>query len=477
MRDKEVDAVVAYTLDRLSRDPVHFIILQEEMEKAGVEIILVTETIDSSDMGKLIMYIKGYAAKLEVGKIRERSIRGKRVRAQRGKLSIGRGSKMYGYSYIPGKGQLEGLRYLNESEAYWIRQWKRWLLEDNVSINAITYKMRDFRVTTPSGKEVWSRSTIHTILTNPAIMGKTYVFTYRYEDYITADGKKKRKVIRKPKEEWMEIPSATPAIITEGEFIAIQEKLTKNKLMSRRRARLSYQLSGYVFCGLCGRRYRGKAINKKGRDTASPLRYYQCPREDRVVSPTKCTNPRQNANQLEALVRKQIRSLLTNPKVVNASIKMLQGGLPGQPELLKEQLEQVEVRLKEVDNNQRKLLNKVIEEKFPQDIIIAESKKLNDQRARLIQQKAELEEKIERAIQAASNMAGVERFCELARQNIETFSDEDWKIALEALAIKLVVYPERVCIEGSIPVLDESSDSPESFLSQTSPSSVSATFA
>ena len=111
VRDKEVDAVVAYTLDRLSRDPVHFIILQEEMEKAGVEIILVTETIDSSDMGKLIMYIKGYAAKLEVGKIRERSIRGKRVRAQRGKLSIGRGSKMYGYSYIPGKGQLEGLRY------------------------------------------------------------------------------------------------------------------------------------------------------------------------------------------------------------------------------------------------------------------------------------------------------------------------------------------------------------------------------
>jgi ABC-type phosphate transport system auxiliary subunit len=156
---------------------------------------------------------------------------------------------------------------------------------------------------------------------------------------------------------------------------------------------------------------------------------------------------------------------------------VLQGGLPGQPELLREQLEQVEVRLKEVDNNQRKLLNKVIDEEFPQDMIIAKSKKLNAQRARLIQQKAELEEKIERAIQAASNMAGVERFCELARHNIDTFSDEDWKTALEALAIKLVVYPERVCIEGSIPVLDESSDSSESFLSQTSPSSVSATFA
>ena len=45
VRDKEVDAVIAYTLDRLSRDLVHFIILQEELEKAVVALILVTETV------------------------------------------------------------------------------------------------------------------------------------------------------------------------------------------------------------------------------------------------------------------------------------------------------------------------------------------------------------------------------------------------------------------------------------------------
>ena len=80
MRDKEVEVVIAYTLDRLSRDPVHFIILQEELEKAGVGLILVTETIDSSDLGKLVTYIKGYAAKLEAQKIRERTTRGIRER-------------------------------------------------------------------------------------------------------------------------------------------------------------------------------------------------------------------------------------------------------------------------------------------------------------------------------------------------------------------------------------------------------------
>ena len=52
VRDKEVETVIVYSLDHLSRDPVPFIILQEELEKAGVELILVTETANSSDLGK-----------------------------------------------------------------------------------------------------------------------------------------------------------------------------------------------------------------------------------------------------------------------------------------------------------------------------------------------------------------------------------------------------------------------------------------
>ena len=70
VRNKEISAVIAYTLDRLSRDPVHFIILQEETERANVSLHLVTETVDSTDLGKLISHIRGYAAKLEAEKIR-----------------------------------------------------------------------------------------------------------------------------------------------------------------------------------------------------------------------------------------------------------------------------------------------------------------------------------------------------------------------------------------------------------------------
>ena len=45
VRDKEVDAVIACTLDRLSRNLGHFIILHEELDMAGVALVLITDTV------------------------------------------------------------------------------------------------------------------------------------------------------------------------------------------------------------------------------------------------------------------------------------------------------------------------------------------------------------------------------------------------------------------------------------------------
>ncbi|MBA7695179.1 hypothetical protein ES703_103801 [subsurface metagenome] len=39
VRDKQVDAVIIYALDRLSGDPVHIVILEDEMERSGVQLI------------------------------------------------------------------------------------------------------------------------------------------------------------------------------------------------------------------------------------------------------------------------------------------------------------------------------------------------------------------------------------------------------------------------------------------------------
>ena len=72
-------------------------------------------------------------------------------------------------------------------------------------------------------------STVHEILTNPASCGKTYVFTYSYTEakitQVANPRPKRKRLVRKPVEEWVEIPGATPAIISQETFDLAQAKL------------------------------------------------------------------------------------------------------------------------------------------------------------------------------------------------------------------------------------------------------------
>jgi site-specific DNA recombinase len=51
IRAKEVDRVVCYAIDRLSRDPVHLGVILSEAEHAGVPVEFVTEPLDDSPEG------------------------------------------------------------------------------------------------------------------------------------------------------------------------------------------------------------------------------------------------------------------------------------------------------------------------------------------------------------------------------------------------------------------------------------------
>ena len=50
VRSDSIDAVVVYSLDRFSRDPVHGVILMQELEKHDVLLEAATETVDNSEV-------------------------------------------------------------------------------------------------------------------------------------------------------------------------------------------------------------------------------------------------------------------------------------------------------------------------------------------------------------------------------------------------------------------------------------------
>ena len=93
VRDEQIDSLVVYSLDRFSRDPSHGVVRTLELEKYGVKLEAVTETVDFSETGKLMYYIKIYAAKLDAVRRKDATRRGKKAMVKNGKLPQGRGEE------------------------------------------------------------------------------------------------------------------------------------------------------------------------------------------------------------------------------------------------------------------------------------------------------------------------------------------------------------------------------------------------
>jgi site-specific DNA recombinase len=98
MRRRDVDVIVAYAIDRLSRDEVHLGVILSEAEHAGVNVEFVSEPLDGSPEAGLVRYVRGYSARIEREKIRERSIRGRRARIEGGRL-MPSNRPLYGYRW------------------------------------------------------------------------------------------------------------------------------------------------------------------------------------------------------------------------------------------------------------------------------------------------------------------------------------------------------------------------------------------
>jgi site-specific DNA recombinase len=432
VRDRAIDAVVAYTLDRLSRDPVHFIILQEELERAGVVLVMVTEDVDSSDMGKLIAHIKGFAAKLEAEKIKERTMRGKRERIKNGKLPTGRGV-LYGYSYD----RELGINLAN-NDLDTVKMIGQWLIQEGISLNEACRRLMERHIPAPKGGHRWSRGTVGRIMRNPTYAGKSYAGKTRIE------GKKR---IRCSEADHIPIADAVNrSAFTWEEWELIQRQLDRNRELSPRNQKLTYLLSGRLFCVSCGRRYHGVPVHGKP--------YYRCSGRVRLLSDERCTSKTINASKLDEAVWVEVAKALENPRTILAGLQQQEDGV-NQETLLGEELDRMTKRLKALDKGQEQLLQWAMKG-FPEDMVVKENEKMNRERNELQRAIQETEKKLEQAKESHIDLEKVEDFCKIASQNLADFGYAERKLALETLKIKVLIdgnNPPR--LQGILPVPSE----------------------
>lgn len=432
VRNREIQAVIAYCLDRLSRDPVHFIILQEEMERSGVGLILVTEDLDNSDLGLLITHIRVYAAKLEVEKIKERTARGKRERIKNGKLPTGRGI-LYGYDYD----RELGINVAND-ELDIVKMIGQWLIQEGIFLNEACRRLMKRHIPAPKGGHRWSRGTVGRLMRNPTYAGRSYAGKTRME------GKKR---VGCSEADYVLIPNAVDrAAFAWEEWEMIQRQLDRNRELSPRNQKLTYLLSGRLFCELCGRKYYGVPMHGKP--------YYRCSGRVRLLSDKRCVSNTINARQLDEAVWTEIATALENPRTILAGLQHLEDSM-SQESLLQEELDRIVKRVKALDREQGQLLQWAMKG-FPEDIVVKENEKINRERTELHRATQETKKKLEQAKESYIDSEKVEDFCKIASQNLADFGYAEKKLALETLKIEVRIDGNNPpSLQGILPVPSE----------------------
>src|SRR5689334_24360093 len=107
IRDGAADVLLSYAVDRLARNQTKLAVLLDEADETGVVLECVTEKVEDSPLGKLVMSLRAFAAEVEREKIVERTTRGKLERARSGRIPQAFGRGCYGYTYNPSIGQRE----------------------------------------------------------------------------------------------------------------------------------------------------------------------------------------------------------------------------------------------------------------------------------------------------------------------------------------------------------------------------------
>ena len=321
-----LDRVYVHSPDRLARKYAYQVLLLDEWQRAGVEVVFLNRALSQSPEDDLLLQVQGMVAEYERAQILERSRRGKRHAAQAGSPSVLSGAP-FGYRYVNVTEGGGHARYESVPEqARVVQQIFAWIGRERASLGEVCRRLQQAGEPSPKGKSYWDRSTVWGILKNPAYMGEAAFGKTRE---VPRQGKLLRPVRgamppprrttstrdRDP-QDWITIP--VPALVEESLFAAVAEQLAENRQHAREGQRgARYLLQGLLCCQQCGYAYDGKAISLSARQGhMRDYAYYRCLGSDayRFGGERVCANRQVRTDLLEEAVWQQVCRLLQDPQ-------------------------------------------------------------------------------------------------------------------------------------------------------------------
>src|SRR3954464_8848141 len=362
-----IDRLYVLDPDRFSRKYAYQVVLLEEFDRCGVEVVFLRNPPGRGPEENLLIQVQGMIAEYERAKIMERCRRGKQHAARRGSVNVLSGAP-YGYRYVDKhEGGGEARYQVLAEEARIGRKIFEWVGQERCSIGEVCRRLQRDGVPTRTGKPAWDRATVWLLLKNPAYkgtaaFGKTRSGELKPQRLRPQRGRPeqpRRPVSRADTASYDQIFIDVPGLVSEKLFGAVRAQLEENR--QRRRDRLGgarYLLQGLIVCKRCGYGCYGKPTSRasaKGEGKV-PYAYYRCTGSDayRFGGQRLCWNKQIRTDVLDAAVWDDVCHLLSEPERVRAEYERRLRGEEAGPGREVEQI-------KKLINNVKKVISRLID--------------------------------------------------------------------------------------------------------------------
>jgi site-specific DNA recombinase len=447
----EIEALVVFEADRLSRKVGHLLLLEEELSRRGVGLLFVNGQDDTtSPEGRMFFTMRGAFGEFERTKIIERTRLGKLRMARQGK-AIGNNFQPLGYAIH------DGHYHIIEDEARIVRFIFEWAVYDRLSIRGIGLRLTQMGATTKRGNTHWAPPSIKNILDNPVYTGTAYWnrnMATVPKKRRTDEPRKIEKSSHKQRDmsEWIAIPC--PQIVSQSLWDAAQRQLQLNKERSPRRTKRNYLLRGLIKCGHCGYGYYGR--DSRG------FAYYYCGGGEIMTDPLrpnytghKCQGRPMRADGpkgIEERIWKYIRNRITDEEALLATFE--QRGIVQAEEVRRDQdeLETLYAAEGKLKTEQNKMLDL-----YSQDIITLDQ--LQERLAMLRKKQQDIDEEkskvtahLDRQRDSSATTEALGAYCKRVREGMalaEAAGNDIRREWLEMLGT-IVTVGEEIEIEGII---------------------------
>lgn len=316
----DIDKVVVYKLDRLSRSQLDTLYLIEKVFLThNTDFVSMSENFDTSTpFGRAMIGILAVFAQLEREQIKERMNMGKQARAKEGKWNGGLEPIGYDYNVVEGKLKV------NEYEKIQILEIFELFLK-GTPLKTIERILLNKGYTHKHGE--WTAKTIKRTLKNNIYIGK---MTYRGVDY---DGEHE--------------PIIDEATYSKS-LKLLAERAESYKMINYKPGVQTTFLGGLIYCKQCGAKY---AKNNWRQRNGSITKIYSCYSRSKkmmkMVKDPNCKNKNWKQDELNDIIFNEIKKLAIDPSYIHTirADKVSASDEPNKIDIIRKETEKIDEQI------------------------------------------------------------------------------------------------------------------------------------